>query len=147
MPAQQVLRTCPCRFLQLHRTFRDEWQRKYEPLASEKISSSHKRARELRQQQRQRQRQYRSTMPSSMADMYQMVMDMCEEQAESNMMSYSFGRYLSHSLQVGSNFDVCVTFERSRHWCLMQTLPVRAEMPGQTRAAGSLCENAYSYGG
>jgi hypothetical protein len=90
-------------FLQFFRTFRDEWQRKYDPRASEKISSSHIRARELRQQQRQRQQQRRGSMPSSMADMYQMVMEMCEEQAESDMMSYSFGRYLSHSLQVGQN--------------------------------------------
>jgi hypothetical protein len=84
----------------LCRTFRDEWQRKHEPLASEKSSGSHQRARQLRQQQRARQRQQRISMPSSMADMMAMVMEMCEEQAESDMMSYSFGRYLSNSLQV-----------------------------------------------
>ncbi|KAF6251123.1 hypothetical protein COO60DRAFT_1645411 [Scenedesmus sp. NREL 46B-D3] len=88
-------------------TFRDEWQRQYEPLASERgssssSSSSHSRARQLRRQERQRQRHYRSSMFSSTADMYQMVLDMCEEQAESDMVSYSFRRYLSHSLQVAT---------------------------------------------
>jgi hypothetical protein len=92
----------------IRRSFRDEWQRKYEPRASEKISSSHIRACELRQQQRQLQQQRMGSMPSSMADMYQMVMEMCEEQAESDMMSYSFGRYLSHSLQVGRKFGVVI---------------------------------------
>eukprot|EP00775_Hariotina_reticulata_P006906 gene6906-7122_t len=94
----RAMLSCYCS-VPIVRTFRDNWQRKHEPVAGEPDPDRAETERAQRQQQQPRW----SSMPADPDDMFEMFHDTNAELQACDMMNYSFARYLCQSIAAATN--------------------------------------------
>eukprot|EP00775_Hariotina_reticulata_P006907 gene6907-7123_t len=82
------------------KTFRDNWQRKHEPVAGE--PDPDRAEAERRRKEQHQQREWRS-MPSSHEGMLQMAEDSISETASADVMNYSFSRYFTNTIKTADD--------------------------------------------